>query len=254
MSNLILEGYGEKIHKGTIADYQSENKLKPVFESVISGTEKRLKLEGTAILCEVEGLNGRIYSTPHMDRQAKHYTKTYIENFNSLGELNHPAVNSEGEHILLPVTEINLEKACHLIEKLYMIGDEMKIKSRVIVDLPAGAIIAALVKNGIPVGNSLRGLGSIYKANGRMYVADDYELITVDIVGRPSYGKPAMLHAITESINSHEIPLLTEAVERAVNEFRQEMDYNTRHNNITHATEYYSISKLLEGISKNATR
>ena len=248
MHKLILEGYNLN-GKKTIADYQSENKLKPVFENVIVGNEKKLKREGTAILCEVEGINGRIYSTEHMDRQAKKFTKNYIETFNSLGELNHPAVDAEGEHILLPVTEINLQKACHLIEKLYMVGDEMKIKSRVIVDLPCGAIIAALVKNGIPVGNSLRGLGSIYKINGKLHVADDYELITVDIVGRPSYGKPAMLHAITESINSNEIPLLTEAVEKAVNEFKKEVDYNTRRNKITLETEYYSISSLLEALN-----
>lgn len=249
MANLILEGYDVINKKGsTIADYQSENKLKPVFESVFDSNEKRLKLEGTAIICEVEGINGRIYSSDHMDRQAKKFTKNYIETFNSLGELNHPAVTSEGEHILLPVTEINLEKACHLIEKLYMVGDEMKIKSRVITDLPCGAIIAALVKNGIPVGNSLRGLGSVYKMNGRLYVADDYELITIDIVGRPSYGKPAMLHAITEAVNSHQIPLLTEAVEKAVKEFKREIDYNTKKNNITMETEYHSINKLLEAL------
>ncbi len=249
MANLILEGYDVINKKGSIiANYQSENKLKPVFESVFDSNEKRLKLEGTAIICEVEGINGRIYSSDHMDRQAKKFTKNYIETFNSLGELNHPAVTSEGEHILLPVTEINLEKACHLIEKLYMVGDEMKIKSRVITDLPCGAIIAALVKNGIPVGNSLRGLGSVYKMNGRLYVADDYELITIDIVGRPSYGKPAMLHAITEAVNSHQIPLLTEAVEKAVKEFKREIDYNTKKNNITMETEYHSINKLLEAL------
>jgi len=129
-----------------------------------------------------------------------------------------------------------------------MVGDEMKIKSRVITDLPCGAIIAALVKNGIPVGNSLRGLGSVYKMNGRLYVADDYELITIDIVGRPSYGKPAMLHAITEAVNSHQIPLLTEAVEKAVKEFKREIDYNTKKNNITMETEYHSINKLLEAL------
>ncbi|MFA5404322.1 MAG: hypothetical protein WC358_05260 [Ignavibacteria bacterium] len=249
MPNLILEGRDIVGHKGsTIADYQSENKLQPIYENVFGGHEKRLKLEGTAILCEVEGINGRIYTSSHMDNQAKKYTKNYIETFNSLGELNHPAVTSEGEHILLPVTEINLEKACHLIEKLYMVGDELKIKSRVITDLPCGAIIAALVKNGIPVGNSLRGLGSIYKMNGKLYVADDYELITVDIVGRPSYGKSAMLHAITEAVNAHEIPLLTEAVEKAVREFKQEVDYNTKRHNVTMETSYHSINKLLEAL------
>lgn len=247
MTRLILRGYEERITKNTLGDYQRENKLTPVFESTIGG-EKRLKLEGTAIVCEVEGINGRIYSTDHMTGQAREFTKNYIETFNSLGELNHPAVTSEGEHILLPVTEINLEKACHLIEKLYMIGDEMKIKSRVIETLPCGAIIGALTRDGIPVGNSLRGLGSVYKMNGQLWVADDYELITIDIVGRPSYGKAAMLHSIYEATNKHSIPLLTEAVEKAVNEFRAEVDSNVRSNNVNLRTEYYSITKLLEGI------
>ena len=248
MSGLILQNQREFSGKKTLGDYQSENKLKAVFESTFNG-EKRLKLEGTAILCEVEGINGRTYSTPHMTNQCREFNKNYIETYNSLGELNHPAVTSEGEHILLPVTEINLEKACHLIEKLVMIGDEMKIKSRVIEGLPCGAIVGVLVRDGIPVGNSLRGLGSVYKANGRMFVADDYELITVDIVGRPSYGKSAMLHSITEAVNSHKIPLLTEAVDKAIFEFRQDVDRNTRHNNINHKTSYHSIKKLMEGLS-----
>ena len=125
MSNLLLQNDKESLKK-TLGDYQSENKLAPVYENTCKG-EKRLKLEGTAILCEVEGINGRIYSTRHMGEQVRLFNKNYIETFNSLGELNHPAVTSEGEHILLPVTEINRQTACHLIETLWMFGDEMKI-------------------------------------------------------------------------------------------------------------------------------
>jgi hypothetical protein len=249
MSKLLLQNDKESSLKKTLGDYQSENKLAPVYENTCKG-EKRLKLEGTAILCEVEGINGRIYSTRHMSEQVRQFNKNYIETFNSLGELNHPAVTSEGEHILLPVTEINLQKACHLIEKLYMIGDEMKIKSRVIETLPCGAIVGALVRDGIPVGNSLRGLGSVYKANGSLHVADDYELITVDIVGRPSYGKSAMLHSIYEATSSHRIPVLNEAVDRAIAEFRQEVDGNVRGNNINYKTSYHSIKKLMEGLNR----
>lgn len=77
MSNLILDKYGA-FNRNSIIDYQSENHLKPVFENVLGTNEKRLKLEGTAIICEVEGINGRIYSQPHMDGQAKEIHKKHI--------------------------------------------------------------------------------------------------------------------------------------------------------------------------------
>jgi hypothetical protein len=184
-----------------------------------------------------------------MTRESKKFTQNYIRTANSLGELNHPPVDDEGNARLLPVTEINLEKACHLIEKLEMQGNNMIIKSRVITAHPCGAIIKALSDDGIPVGNSLRGLGSVYRDGGKNIVADDYDLITVDIVGRPSYGNNAMLHSITEAVNSHKIPLLTEAVEYAVQEFRSEIDSSVR-NNTLKSTAYYSINKLLESLGK----
>ena len=230
---------------------EESSAMKVMYESVgsLEVGGKKLKLEGIAIVCDSPGINGRTYPTSLMARESKKFTQNYIRTANSLGELNHPPVDDEGNARLLPVTEINLEKACHLIEKLEMQGNNMIIKSRVITAHPCGAIIKALSDDGIPVGNSLRGLGSVYRDGGRNIVADDYDLITVDIVGRPSYGNNAMLHSITEAVNSHKIPLLTEAVEYAVKEFRSEIDSSVRNNTIK-ATAYYSINKLLESLGR----
>lgn len=242
MSKLKLQEYSKEV-----------STLSPMYESIgldSPGTPgKRLKLEGVAIVCDTPGINGRTYTSRLMSRECTKYTNNYIKTANSLGELNHPPVDEEGNSILLPVTEINLEKVCHIIEKLEMRGNKMYIKSRVIEKHPCGAIIKVLVDDNIPVGNSLRGLGSVYREGGHTYVADDYELITVDVVGRPSYGNNAMLHSLTEAINSHKIPLLTEAVEIAVKEFRSEID--TAYSNHTFKpTAYYSLNKLLENIGK----
>lgn len=233
-----------------LTEYTDGVSMKPLYESVGGEFQaKRLKLEGVAIVCDAPGINGRTYSSRLMSREAQKYTNNYIKTANSLGELNHPPVDEEGNARLLPVTEINLEKVCHIIEKLEMRGNEMIIKSRVIEKHPCGAIIKVLIDDGIPVGNSLRGLGSVYREGGKNLVADDYELITVDVVGRPSYGNNAMLHSLVEAVNSHKIPLLTEAVEYAVNEFKSDIDTSVR-NNTFKQTAYYNVNKLLESLGK----
>jgi hypothetical protein len=225
--------------------------MKPLYES-ISGSplkEKRLKLHGTAIVCDEPGINGRTYPTRLMTRESKKFTDNYIKYANSLGELNHPPVDDEGNARLLPVTEINLEKVSHIIEELHMVNNHMKIKFRIIEKHPCGAILKALIEDGIPVGVSLRGLGSVYRDGNRNMVADDYELITVDVVGRPSYGKAAMMQSVMEATSSHKIPVLTEAVDVAVQEFRNEIDTAVRQGTLME-TQYYSLTKLLNNIGK----
>lgn len=220
--------------------------MKPLYESAINNPSagKRLKLQGTAIVCDVPGINGRTYTTRLMSREAKKFTDNYIRKLKSLGELNHPPTDEEGNARWLPVTEINIEKVSHIIEELYMQGNEMKIKMRIIEDMPCGKLVSILSKDGIPLGVSLRGLGLVYRNNGRNEVADDYELITVDIVGRPSYGDNAMMQSVMEAVNSKKIPVLTEAVDIALREFKEEIDYGVR-NNILESTQYFSINKLL---------
>ena len=58
-----------------------------------------------------------------------------------------------------------------------------------------------------------------------------------------------MLHSIVEAVDSHKIPLLTEAVEYAVKEFRSEIDSAVRSNTLQ-KTSYYSVNKLLESLGR----
>jgi hypothetical protein len=226
--------------------------MKPLVESSIAGSgPKRLKLEGTAIVCDVEGINGRVYPTSVMAREAKKLTENFIKYGDLLGELNHPPVDEEGNSRKLPVTELDYTKVCHIIESLHMVGNELRIKSRVIEKHPCGAIIKTLVEEGVPVGVSLRGLGSVYRHNGQNMVSDDYELITVDIVGRPSYGRDAMLHPIMESINSGKIPVINDIVDGAVKEFKREIDSIYSNPKTAKLTKTYSVAKLMEAL-KNA--
>jgi len=231
--------------------------ITPIYESI--GTMpgvKRLKMKGTAIVCDEAGINGRTYPTRLMSRECNNYNENYIKTFNALGELNHPPVDDEGNPKLLPVTEINLEKVSHIIEELKMVGNRMMIKFRVIEKHPCGAILKILADEGIPIGVSLRGLGSVYRDGGRNIVSDDYELITIDAVGRPSYGKDAMMQAVmeatspskkilTESVNGYYRPL----VESAIAEFRNEVDMSVKAGTLMQ-TQYYSLNKLLNTIGK----
>lgn len=231
---------------------EGSSQLKPMYESITVGgapTAKRLKLYGTAIVCDKPGINGRTYTTRLMTREASKFTENYINNANSMGELNHPPVDEEGNARILPVTEINLEKVSHIIEELKMVGNLMKIKFRVIEKHPCGNILKILVEDGIPIGVSLRGLGSVYRDGGRNIVADDYELITVDAVGRPSYGKDAMMQSVMEAIKDKKIPYITEAVDIAVSEFKNEIDMAVRQGTVKQ-TQYHAINKLLNNIGR----
>lgn len=238
-----------------LSEYQNNQSLiTPVYESIANSPlkEKRLKLHGTAIVCDEPGYNGRTYPTRLMTRESKKFTDTYIKNFNSLGELNHPPVDEEGNARLLPVTEINLEKVSHIIELLGMEGNHMKIKFRIVEKTPCGAILKALLDDGIPVGVSLRGLGSVYRDGGKNIVADDYDLITVDVVGRPSYGKAAMMQSMMEATSNNKIQLLTEcenpAILEAISEFRNEVDASVRSGTFN-KTQFLNMNTLLNKIS-----
>lgn len=237
-----------QLDKPEILEFNKEG-LKPLIESTLGSSKtKRLKLEGTAIVCDVEGINGRVYPTNIMDREAKKLTENFIRYGDLLGELNHPPVDEEGNSRKLPVTELDYTKVCHIIESLKMVGNELKLKSRVIEAHPCGFIIKTLVDEGVPVGVSLRGLGSVYRHNGQNIVSDDYELITVDIVGRPSYGRNAMLHAIMESANRGNIPTLNSFVENAVNEFKKEINHLVKTNSLNSVRSTYSVQKLMESL------
>jgi hypothetical protein len=167
MSKVLLQEYFELCPEG----------MCPLH--VLSESEKRNIMEGAVYLvgvCQKAGTkngNGRVYRKETLQREVENYQKTISER-RSLGELDHP-----------DDSVINLKNASHLVTKMWWEGDNVMGKIEVL-DTPSGGILKALVKSGIKLGISSRGLGSVNDERGISMVDDDFQLICFDMVSEPS--------------------------------------------------------------------
>lgn len=202
--------------------------IKTLIESV-GPDKKRTKIIGNCLECDVEGINRRIYRRSTMAREAQRFTDLYIRGGMAWGEMNHPILSKDGFGVV-PATDINMFKASHYIEEMWMDGNFLKMKARIVESMPAGAVAMAVLNEGLPLHVSIRGQGPTEKIGKKTFVSDIYRLITVDLVGRPSFGSVATMESIVEAIYNDKIPLLTESVEVAINEFMDEVDGMVRHN------------------------
>ena len=235
--------------------------LEPVLESEIGldgKASKILKVHGNAIICDKVGINGRLYPKSIMSREVNKYIKNRILQGRSGAELNHPRIDKEGNGVDGSIFEINFMKTCALIEELKMVGDIVKIKFRVTRSLNGGLttpgdILGNLIDHGLKPGCSLRGAGSATKhPKGYQVVADDYNLITVDIVGNPSFDVDAMLDVAYESAQKQTI--LVESVvrndqimilENATAEFLHQLNRSAR-TNMIESKNNYRVKALME--------
>jgi hypothetical protein len=127
-------------------------------------------------ICQKAGTkngNGRIYRKPTLQREVERYQEAVNER-RSLGELDHP-----------DDSVINLKNTSHLITKMWWDGDSVMGKIEVL-NTPSGNILKALVKSGVKLGISSRGLGSVKQEAGNTIVEDDFQLICFDMVSEPS--------------------------------------------------------------------
>ena len=132
-------------------------------------------IEGVFLLGEIKNRNGRMYPISTLQREAVNYNKKYIEKGRALGELGHP----DGP-------TINLDRVSHLITSLKQEGTNYVGKARLL-DTPMGNIAKNLIDEGVKLGVSSRGLGTIRERDGVKVVMDDFMLATAaDIVADPS--------------------------------------------------------------------
>jgi len=93
----------------------------------------------------------------------------------AMGELDHPESQV-----------INLKNVSHLISEYWWDGDNVMGKIEVL-PTPSGNILKELIKAGVTVGVSSRGMGSLEEnREGVMEVQDDFELLCWDFVSTPS--------------------------------------------------------------------
>lgn len=165
----------EDIHEGL--DY--------IVEEQNRQGEQKLYITGPFLMAEEKNSNGRIYRKDEMLSEVQRYTKEMISTRRALGELNHPQS-----------TEVNPERACHVVVDLQEKGNYFYGKSEVL-STPMGRLVRSLIKDDIKMGISSRALGTVNESGGSKRVSD-FRLICMDIVHQPSV-QNAMLESVMES-------------------------------------------------------
>lgn len=153
-----------------ISEYVDYSNMEILTEANEKSGKKTYRISGPFLQSEVKNRNGRVYSKQLLEREVGNYNKEFIDNKNSVGELDHP-----------PTPSINLDRVSHLIESLKMDGNDGNGVAKVL-DTPCGMIAQNLLEGGVKLGVSTRGVGSL--EDGK--VGDDFKLLTVDIVANPS--------------------------------------------------------------------
>ena len=133
-----------------------------------------LMVEGVLATAEVKNGNGRYYKKELWDREMEKYDQLVKER-RSMGELDHPES-----------TVINLKNVSHIVTGYNWDGDQLMGKIEIL-PTPSGNILKELIKNGITVGVSSRGMGSLEQNGSVMEVQDDFELLCWDFVSTPSH-------------------------------------------------------------------
>ena len=141
-----------------------------------SNGKKNLFIKGVFLQAEQVNRNGRMYRMPVMEREVKRYTEQYVNKGRALGELGHP----DGP-------TVNLDRVCHKIVELQKEGNNFIGKAQIL-STPMGKIAESLLKEGVCLGVSSRGIGSLRPTKeGFNEVGEDFMLATAaDIVADPS--------------------------------------------------------------------
>ena len=117
-----------------------------------------------------------MYPIATLAREVQKYNESFVKSGRALGELGHP----EGP-------TVNLDRVSHLITSLVQEGNNFRGRARIL-DTPMGNIAKSLLDEGVKLGVSSRGIGSLQETrDGCKVVADDFMLATAaDIVADPS--------------------------------------------------------------------
>ena len=140
------------------------------------GASKKMYIEGVFLQGNICNRNGRMYPMETLSREVKRYDENFIAKGRALGELGHP----DGP-------TVNLDRVSHKIVSLTCEGNNFRGKAQLL-DTPMGKIASSLIGEGVCLGVSSRGVGSLKMTNeGHKIVGEDFMLATAaDIVADPS--------------------------------------------------------------------
>jgi len=140
------------------------------------GASKKLYIEGVFLQGELKNRNGRMYPIQTLAKEVARYNETFVNKGRALGELGHP----DGP-------TVNLDRVSHKITSLVQEGNNFKGKAQIL-STPMGKIASSLLDEGVMLGVSSRGVGSLQTTSeGCKIVGEDFQLATAaDIVADPS--------------------------------------------------------------------
>jgi hypothetical protein len=164
-----------------------DQNLEYLVENTAQG--KKYYIEGRWATADEPNRNGRVYPGQVMEQALGKYQTEYIAPKRAMGELNHPQGPS-----------INLDRVSHVIENLKMEGKYVNGRAK-IMETPMGTIAKNLIDEGIKLGVSTRGLGSLEESrDGYKRVKNDFFISAIDIVSDPS-GPGCWVNGIMENVD-----------------------------------------------------
>tara|TARA_B100001059_G_C17713469_1_gene516732 strand:- start:89 stop:814 length:726 start_codon:yes stop_codon:yes gene_type:complete len=151
--------------------------------------KKSMFIEGIFLQGNLKNRNGRFYPVETLDKEVNRYMEQFVSKGRALGELGHP----DGP-------TVNLDRVSHKIVDLHKEGHNFVGKAKLL-DTPMGKIAQSLIDEGVQLGVSSRGMGSLRDTNeGYKVVGEDFMLATAaDIVADPS-APDAFVNGIMEGV------------------------------------------------------
>ena len=190
MSKVVLVDYIGSI---TVTPEQvNESIAKNDGKVIVSGVMQR----GSTGRDENFNQNGRSYPLPILKRESDKYKKVFIAERRALGELDHPESSV-----------VNLANVSHNVVDLWWNGSDLMGKIEIL-PTPSGNIAKELLRAGIRLGISSRGMGSVKNlGEGKVEVQDDFEIVCWDLVSNPStqgaFMSPSLNEGATRGANKY---------------------------------------------------
>lgn len=209
------------------------------------GGKKNYFIEGIFMQGNLKNRNGRIYPSQTLEKEMKRYNESFVKTKRALGELNHPQGPA-----------INADRVSHLITDMHRDGDNFVGKAKIL-STPMGDIVKTFIDEGVKIGVSTRGLGSVKPVNGIMEVQDDFYLATVDIVTDPS-GPDCFVNGIMENTqfyydiasNSWQPAKAAQVIEEIVTEVKKTVKLTRNVRRIDEAAASRMFSKFIDSLRK----
>lgn len=204
--------------------------------------KKSYFIEGIFMQGDIKNRNGRIYPSGVLEKEMNRYQKDFIDTKRALGELGHPDGPS-----------INGDRVSHLITEMKKDGSNFIGKAKIL-GTPMGEIVKTFMDEGVKIGVSTRGLGSVKQTkDGIMEVQNDFHLSTVDIVTDPS-GPNCFVNGIMENTEYYyDIAkgnwIARESIEQVIEEIQEEVEKEIRR--VVHKIDESTAARMFERFIKS---